>query len=151
MNANKVFAIFLALSAGFGFINMILVSSWAQSMSSFIATNQANGDETNIDNISNTGYLNQLVFLSIAFAATFISGTISAATIFSRLVYHLAGIVGEVGKLTIAITFIIHLQTVISIWHCKGKVVNAIIAVSILDSVIKVVGLVVLCLFNRKK
>ena len=122
-SAFQIWAILAAVTAGFSLINMIffsLLSKMPPRMYRFA------------------------VFTSIVFATIFLNGAISATMIFIKPDAPYIGTFVDVAKATILVGIIIHLQTAISMWP------SHVLAMSIVNLIVDIAGLIVLCYLTIK-
>ena len=131
-NTFQVYGILAAITAVFSLINLIIVS---------IILNEG------ISIISE--FYRLLVFTAIFFAATLISGTISAIMIFIKSDAPSIGTFVDMAKATILVGIIIQLQTAVSIVTNTGTK-TAVLAMSIIYLIVETAGLIGLCYLSIK-
>ena len=131
-NTFQVYGILAAITAVFSLINLIIVS---------IILNEG------ISIISE--FYRLLVFTAIFFAATLISGTISAIMIFIKSDAPSIGTFVDMAKATILVGIIIQLQTAVSIVTNTGTK-TAVLAMSIIYLIVETAGLIALCYLSIK-
>ena len=132
-NTFQVYGILAAITAVFSLINLIIVS---------IILNEG------ISIISE--FYRLLVFTAIFFAATLISGTISAIMIFIKTDAPSIGTFVDMAKATILVGIIIQLQTAVSIVTNTGTK-TAVLAMSIIYLIVETAGLIALCYLSIKR
>ena len=134
----QIWAILAAVTAGFSLINMILISNWLKGPKVLQRLQSSKSELFDVH-----------IFTAIVFAATFISGTISAIMIFIKPDAPYIGTFVDVAKATILAGITIQLQTAISI-GTNNVTATAVLTMSIIYLIVEIAGLVALCYLSIK-
>ena len=129
-SAFQIWAILAAVTAGFSLINMILISIWLKGPKVLQRLQSSKSELFDVH-----------IFTAIVFAATFISGTISAIMIFIKPDGPYIGTFVDVAKATILAGITIQLQTAISI-GTNNVTATAVLTMSIIYLIVETAGLI---------
>ena len=144
----QIWAILAGVTAGFSLINMILVLIWLEQLELSQVLSRTLALLANADSFFDS-FKDVYVLTAIIFTATFISGTISAITIFIKSDAPYISTLVDVAKVTILVGIIIQLQTAVSIGTSTGTA-TAVLAMSIIYLIVEIAGLVALCYLSIK-